>query len=82
MNKDSVESLEQQLELIIETSRQIGIMASNFQPQSQNALNQKFNTLSNCLRDLDSIKDNFKDIQVPVSVFRLDNCLLFFFIDI
>jgi hypothetical protein len=70
MDKDSVESLEQHLDLLIETSRQLGIMASNFQEQSQNALNQKFITLSNCLRNLDMMKDNFADVKVPQSVFK------------
>lgn len=70
MDKDAVESLEQHLDLLIETSRQLGIMASNFQEQSQNAFNQKFVTLSNCLRNLDMMKDNFSEIKVPVSVFK------------
>ena len=70
MDKDTVESLEQHLDLVIETSRQIGIMASNFQQQSQNALNQKFANLVNCLRTLDMMKDNFSEVKVPVSVFK------------
>lgn len=69
MDRESVESLEQHLDLLIETSRQLGIMASNFQQQSQSALNQKFATLVTCLRDLDMMKDNFKNVQVPISVF-------------
>lgn len=70
MDKEAVESLEQHLDLLIETSRQLGIMASNFQEQSQNALNQKFVTLSNCLRNLDMMKDNFSEVKVPASVFK------------
>jgi hypothetical protein len=70
MDKDVVESLEQNLDLLIETSRQIGIMASNFQQESQNALNQKFVSLANCLKSLDVMKDNFNEIKVPVSVFE------------
>ena len=78
MDRESVESLEQHLDLLIETSRQLGIMASNFQQQSQNALNQKFATLVTCLRDLDMMKDNFKNVQVPISVFELVHKLINF----
>lgn len=70
MDKEAVESLEQHLDLLIETSRQLGITASNFQEQSQNELNKKFVTLSNCLRNLDMMKDNFAEVKVPVSVFK------------
>ena len=38
---DKFETLEQQLELFIENTRQIGIVVSDFQPQGQNVLNQK-----------------------------------------
>ena len=65
-----VESLEEHLDLLIETSRQIGIMASNFQQNSQTALNQKLGSLATCLRNLDAMKDNFAEIKVPVSVFN------------
>lgn len=37
----SLENLETQLELFIENVRQIHIIVSDFQPQSQNVLNQK-----------------------------------------
>lgn len=70
MDKESFEALEQHLELLIETSRQMGMMASNFQQQSQNAFNQKFTSLTKCLRNLDMMKDNFSEIRVPVSVFK------------
>ena len=39
--EDKLELLEQQLELFIENTRQIGIVVSDFQPQGQNVLNQK-----------------------------------------
>lgn len=70
MDKDNVESLEQHLDLLIECSRQIGIMASNFQSQSQNALNQKLAQLVNTLRNLDALKDQFAEVKVPASVFK------------
>lgn len=38
---DKFEALEQQLELFIENTRQLGIIVSDFQPQGQNVLNQK-----------------------------------------
>ena len=38
---DKFENLEEQLERFIENTRQLGIIVSDFQPQGQNALNQK-----------------------------------------
>jgi mediator of RNA polymerase II transcription subunit 10 len=38
---DRFENLEEQLERFIENTRQLGIIVSDFQPQGQNALNQK-----------------------------------------
>jgi len=46
-------------------------MASNFQQQSQNALNTKFSTLANSLRNLNYMKENFSEVKVPISVFKL-----------
>lgn len=40
----SLENLESQLEMFIENVRQIHIIVSDFQPQSQNVLNQKLYT--------------------------------------
>jgi mediator of RNA polymerase II transcription subunit 10 len=71
MEKDSLESLEQHLELMIETSRQIGIISSNFsESHSEQVLNQKLHTLNTCLRNMDRLKDEFSDIKVPVNVFE------------
>ena len=38
---DKFEALEQQLEMFIENTRQIGIIVSDMQPQGQSVLNQK-----------------------------------------
>ena len=38
---DKFEALEQQLEMFIENTRQMGIIVGDFQPQGQNVLNQK-----------------------------------------
>lgn len=70
MDQDAVKSLENHLNMLIETSRQIGITASNFQEPSQNALNKKLSELSKCLRNLDMMKDNFDKVNVPISVFK------------
>lgn len=71
MNKESIEALEQNLNLIIETSRHLGIMASNFHSQG---LNHKVGSLVSCLKDLDMIKEDFKDVKVPVDVLKyIDN---------
>ena len=68
--EESFEALEQHLQSLIETSRQLGIMASDFQQNSQSVLNQKFSILSGCLKDLDLLKGNFENVQVPISVFK------------
>ena len=38
---DKFEALEQQLELFIENTRQLGIVVGDFQPQGQHTLNMK-----------------------------------------
>lgn len=38
---DKLEELEQHLEMFIENARQLGIIATDFQPQGQNVLNGK-----------------------------------------
>ena len=38
---DKFESIEQQLEMFIENTRQLSIIVSDFQPQGQSVLNQK-----------------------------------------
>lgn len=38
---DKFEALEQHLESFIETTRQLGIIVADFQPQGQSVLNQK-----------------------------------------
>ncbi len=70
MEVESFDNLESYLESIIETSRQLGIMVSDYQPQTQNSLNSKIQTIASCLRELDMIKDKFKDVLVPTQVFE------------
>lgn len=41
MAADKFDALEQQLEMFIENTRQMGIIVEDFQPQGQNVLNQK-----------------------------------------
>lgn len=62
------ESLEQHLDSLIETSRQLGIVTSEF--REQDTLNKKLKDLSILLRDLDLMKSNFDKVEVPVSVFK------------
>ncbi|CAF0741125.1 unnamed protein product [Brachionus calyciflorus] len=70
MDKESVEALEEHLDGLIETSRQLGIMAADFQQQSQSSFNQKFIALGNFLKNIDKMKDSFAEVKVPVSVFN------------
>ncbi|CAD5124197.1 DgyrCDS12497 [Dimorphilus gyrociliatus] len=67
---DKFEQLEQQLELFIEHSRQLGIMVADFQPQSQEVLNKKLNNMITVMKDLDRMRGSVQDVQVPVDVFE------------
>lgn len=67
---DKFEALEQQLELFIENTRQLGIIVSDFQPQGQNVLNQKLHTMVTGLQEIDKLKTQMGDIQVPLEVFE------------
>lgn len=65
----SLENLETQLEMFIENVRQIHIIVSDFQPQSQNVLNQKLQALVHGLQEVDKLKTQVKDVHVPLEVF-------------
>jgi mediator of RNA polymerase II transcription subunit 10 len=67
---DSFQMLEKNLELVIETCRQLGIMVNNFQPSTQKTLNEKVQQIAQCLKDMDLLKDNFKEIYLPTDVFE------------
>ncbi|KAK3589316.1 hypothetical protein CHS0354_026973 [Potamilus streckersoni] len=66
---DRFESLEQQLEMFIENTRQLGITVSDFQPQGQQALNQKLQTMVLQMQEIDKLKSQMHDVQVPLEVF-------------
>ncbi|KAK3085433.1 hypothetical protein FSP39_003236 [Pinctada imbricata] len=66
---DRFEALEQQLEMFIENTRQLGIIVSDFQPQGQSVLNQKLQTMVHGLQEIDKLKSQMADIQVPLEVF-------------
>lgn len=66
---DKFESLEQQLELFIENTRQIGIVVSDFQPQGQNVLNQKLQTMVMEMQELEKLRTQVPDVHVPLEVF-------------
>ncbi|CAH1778542.1 unnamed protein product [Owenia fusiformis] len=67
---DKFENLEQNLELFIENTRQIGITVSDFQPQGQSVLNQKLQGMIAGLQDIDKLKNQVQDVQVPLEVFE------------
>ncbi|XP_048525810.1 zinc finger protein 570 isoform X2 [Dendroctonus ponderosae] len=54
--------------MLIENARQMHIIVSDFQPQSQNALNQKLQTMVHGLQEVDKLKSQFQDVQVPPEV--------------
>ncbi|CAH1782228.1 unnamed protein product [Owenia fusiformis] len=67
---DKFETLEQNLEMFIENTRQIGITVSDFQPQGQSVLNQKLQGMISGLQDIDKLKSQLQDVQVPLDVFE------------
>ncbi|KAG9508945.1 Mediator of RNA polymerase II transcription subunit 10, partial [Fragariocoptes setiger] len=65
-----MDQLESQIELFVENVRQLGIIVSDFQVQSgQAVLNQKINQVVTSLNDIDRLKGSVQDIQVPLEVF-------------
>ncbi|XP_028392077.1 mediator of RNA polymerase II transcription subunit 10-like [Dendronephthya gigantea] len=63
------EALEQSIEQFIETTRQIGIIVSDFQTGSQGVLNQKITSVVENLREIEKCKDDFQNVEVPMDVF-------------
>ncbi|XP_063705463.1 mediator of RNA polymerase II transcription subunit 10 [Culicoides brevitarsis] len=61
--------LETSLEMFIENVRQIRIIVSDFQPQGQNVLNQKIQSLVTNLQEIDKLKNQVQDFHVPLEVF-------------
>ncbi|KAL5022638.1 hypothetical protein ScPMuIL_001793 [Solemya velum] len=66
---DKFEALEQQLEMFIENTRQLGIIVSDFQPQGQNVLNQKLQTMTLGMQEIEKMKSLVQDVNVPLEVF-------------
>uniref|UniRef100_A0A1B6GT17 Mediator of RNA polymerase II transcription subunit 10 n=1 Tax=Cuerna arida TaxID=1464854 RepID=A0A1B6GT17_9HEMI len=69
-----LEELESKLELFIENVRQIRIIVADFQPQGQNVLNQKIQSLVYGLQEVDKLKSQVQEVHVPLEVFDyIDN---------
>ncbi|CAG5131081.1 unnamed protein product [Candidula unifasciata] len=66
---EKFEALEQQLELFIENTRQMGIIVSDFQPQGQNVLNQKIQMMVTEMNEIDKLRTQIQDVHVPLEVF-------------
>ncbi|GFR79078.1 mediator of RNA polymerase II transcription subunit 10, partial [Elysia marginata] len=66
---EKFEALEQQLELFIENTRQMGIIVSDFQPQGQNVLNQKIQTMVTEMNEIDKMRSQIENVHVPMEVF-------------
>lgn len=64
------ELLQQNIEQFIETSRQIGIMVSDFQPGCQDVLNGKVNMLIQNMQEIEKSKESVKDVEVPPEIFQ------------
>ncbi|XP_033126088.1 mediator of RNA polymerase II transcription subunit 10-like [Anneissia japonica] len=62
--------LSESLERFIENTRQLGIIVADFPPQGQNTLNQKLHVMVTGLQELDKLKSQVQDVQVPMEVFE------------
>uniref|UniRef100_A0A1I7ZF30 Mediator of RNA polymerase II transcription subunit 10 n=1 Tax=Steinernema glaseri TaxID=37863 RepID=A0A1I7ZF30_9BILA len=60
--------LERTLEQLQENVRQLGVIASCFQPQSQEPFNQRLHTLISGLQELDALRNHFADVKVPLAL--------------
>ena len=69
-SSNKYESLQQSIEEFIETSRQIGIMVSDFQPGCQDVLNTKVNSLIENMQDIEKLKVFLVDVEVPAEIFQ------------
>lgn len=66
-----MEQLESQIEMFVENVRQLGIIVTDFQPQTgQHVLNQKVNQVVSSLKDIDKLKDTIQNVQLPIEVFE------------
>eukprot|EP00794_Sanderia_malayensis_P018666 gene18666-20551_t len=68
--EDRFDNLQQNIELFIETTRQIGIMVSDFQPGSQDILNDKLNSLIIDMQKMEKCKSLVQDVEVPLEIFQ------------
>lgn len=64
------ETLENNIEEFIETSRQIGVMVSDFQPGCQDILNKKLNSLIENMQEIEKAKAHVTDVEVPPEIFQ------------
>ncbi|KAI2795990.1 hypothetical protein RDWZM_004647 [Blomia tropicalis] len=69
MTSTALDNLETSLEGLVENFRQLGIIVSDFQPQGQTAINNKLNQIVYLLKEIERIKGQVNDIQVPLDVF-------------
>jgi len=67
---DPFDVLEQNLEVFIENVREVGIMVGDFQPQTQQGLNSKIESLILGLKGVDATKNSMTDVVVPLDVFN------------
>jgi len=67
--ESKIELLEGTFEKIIEDTRKLSLVVSNFQPTGQLVLNQTINQLVGSLRDIDSQKSHFAETHIPHEVF-------------
>ncbi|XP_004209439.1 mediator of RNA polymerase II transcription subunit 10 [Hydra vulgaris] len=69
-SSDKYDELQQSIEEFIESSRQIGIMVSDFQPGCQDFLNSKINSLIESMQSIEKSKKMVADVEVPLDIFQ------------
>ncbi|XP_037085093.1 LOW QUALITY PROTEIN: mediator of RNA polymerase II transcription subunit 10-like [Pollicipes pollicipes] len=65
----SLEKLETQLEMFTENVRQLGIIVSDFQATGSRCLQSKNVSFVHGLQEIDKLKNEVQDVQVPLEVF-------------
>lgn len=66
-----MENLKSEMELLIECSRHLHIIISDFQPEnSQAALNLKLSQIVTALSNIEKLRTSVSNIQVPLEVFE------------
>lgn len=62
---ESLGKLSTELEYLIDKTWNLYVTVTDFQPQSQPRVDQVLNEIIGLLKDIDQMKDQVKDVQIP-----------------